>query len=364
MLMVAVALVLVILIGLTYPAGTRGSNSGSESEEASGHKQPRREIPVENSEEEEVRRPSSSGPVSSQYSSENSTSRLLKNNIPNPRQVQFKRNVNPHLRSPTTRENNAASSEASSSDAMDSVIAQVMKDFSETSSPVRDIPLSPRERVVTPTRGISLGSGMVPVPPSPDDDPMPYLSPASPEQAPVRNEQPAVLSPESPLEISGPFGTHHSLTSMEGYSVPEGSMEGFSLQDASIEGYSVQASESQPDNTDTNNSSTNDDDNHDLPDDSTFQSSIADIRTRTVTAPPGKLGIVIDTTIHGPVVHRVNPKSPLHGHMFAGDLIVAVDDVVTRDMSASAITALMVRTSGMRRTMKVLRSDDLDEDKD
>lgn len=71
----------------------------------------------------------------------------------------------------------------------------------------------------------------------------------------------------------------------------------------------------------------------------------------------GKLGIVIDTTLEGPVVHQVNPKSPLQGLMFPGDIIVAVDDVDTRAMTASAITALMVRTSAVRRTLTVLSED-------
>lgn len=76
-----------------------------------------------------------------------------------------------------------------------------------------------------------------------------------------------------------------------------------------------------------------------------------------VLAPPGKLGIVIDTTMEGPVVHRVNPQSILQGEVFPGDIIVAVDDVDTRAMSASAITALMVRTSNRKRQLTVLSAD-------
>jgi C-terminal processing protease CtpA/Prc len=79
--------------------------------------------------------------------------------------------------------------------------------------------------------------------------------------------------------------------------------------------------------------------------------------SRTVVAPPGKLGIVIDTTLEGPVVHKVNPQSPLEGSLFPGDIIVAIDDVDTRAMSASAITALMVRTANMRRKLTVLSED-------
>jgi hypothetical protein len=79
--------------------------------------------------------------------------------------------------------------------------------------------------------------------------------------------------------------------------------------------------------------------------------------SRTVIAPPGKLGIVIDTTLEGPVVHKVNPQSPLEGSLFPGDIIVAIDDVDTRAMSASAITALMVRTANLRRKLTVLSED-------
>ena len=74
----------------------------------------------------------------------------------------------------------------------------------------------------------------------------------------------------------------------------------------------------------------------------------------TVVAPPGKLGIVIDTTLEGPVVQKVNSQSPLAGTLFPGDIIVAINDVDTRTMSPSAITALMVLTSQSQRKLTVL----------
>jgi hypothetical protein len=79
--------------------------------------------------------------------------------------------------------------------------------------------------------------------------------------------------------------------------------------------------------------------------------------SRTVVAPPGKLGIVIDTTLEGPVVHTINPGSPLEGVLFPGDIIVAIDDIDTRAMNASAITALMVRTANVRRKLTVVSED-------
>lgn len=78
---------------------------------------------------------------------------------------------------------------------------------------------------------------------------------------------------------------------------------------------------------------------------------------RTVMIPPGKLGIVVDTTLEGPVVNHVNESSPVVGLLFAGDIIVAVDDVDTRAMGASAIENLMKKTSDKRRKVTVLSED-------
>jgi hypothetical protein len=78
---------------------------------------------------------------------------------------------------------------------------------------------------------------------------------------------------------------------------------------------------------------------------------------REVLAPPGKLGIVIDTTLDGPVVHKVNGNSPLEGVLFPGDIIISIDEVDTRAMSASAITGLMVKTANQRRKLRVLSED-------
>jgi hypothetical protein len=76
--------------------------------------------------------------------------------------------------------------------------------------------------------------------------------------------------------------------------------------------------------------------------------------TKEVLAPPGKLGIIIDTTVEGPVVHNVNEGSALKGKIWPGDIIIAIDDVDTRAMSASAITSLMVKTANQLRTLTVV----------
>jgi hypothetical protein len=85
----------------------------------------------------------------------------------------------------------------------------------------------------------------------------------------------------------------------------------------------------------------------------TFKNSI----TKTILAPSGKLGIVIDTTVEGPVVHNVNRGSRLEGQIFSGDIIVAIDNVDTRAMSATAITALMVKTASQQRKLTIRRAD-------
>jgi hypothetical protein len=74
---------------------------------------------------------------------------------------------------------------------------------------------------------------------------------------------------------------------------------------------------------------------------------------RKVQAPDGKLGIVIDTTVDGPVVYSVNKKSRLSGKIFPGDIITAINDTDTRTMSASHITAVMIKTANQPRTLTV-----------
>jgi hypothetical protein len=76
--------------------------------------------------------------------------------------------------------------------------------------------------------------------------------------------------------------------------------------------------------------------------------------TRECFAPPGKLGIVIDTTVEGPVIHKVNPGSPLEGIVWPGDIIIAIDDIDTRALSAGDITALMAKNMNQRRKLTIL----------
>ena len=51
-------------------------------------------------------------------------------------------------------------------------------------------------------------------------------------------------------------------------------------------------------------------------------------------APPGPLGIVVDTTPLGPRVKSLNPLSPLFGSIKPGDIIVGIDEIDTVGMEA------------------------------
>ncbi len=74
---------------------------------------------------------------------------------------------------------------------------------------------------------------------------------------------------------------------------------------------------------------------------------------RECIAPPGKLGVVIDTTRNGPVVHQVKAGSPLENIVFAGDRIIEIDGIDTRGMTASNVTKIMARRVGEPRHMKL-----------
>jgi len=93
--------------------------------------------------------------------------------------------------------------------------------------------------------------------------------------------------------------------------------------------------------------------------------SVADVHSamentkpsRTVIAPPGKLGLIVDTTAEGPIVHELNPGSPMEGVIFPGDIIVSIDHVDTRAMSAKAISSIMTETANQSRTFTIVKDD-------
>jgi len=82
---------------------------------------------------------------------------------------------------------------------------------------------------------------------------------------------------------------------------------------------------------------------------------------REVFAPAGKLGIIVDTSNDGPIVHSIKGDSPLIRKVFAGDYIVAIDDEDTSDWSAHNVTKLVARKSGSIRKLTLMSNnwDDL-----
>ena len=65
-----------------------------------------------------------------------------------------------------------------------------------------------------------------------------------------------------------------------------------------------------------------------------------------IFAPPGKLGVVIDTPDDGaPVVHAVKDSSVIADKIHVGDKLVAVDDEDVRSMTAIKVSKLISRKS-------------------
>ena len=75
---------------------------------------------------------------------------------------------------------------------------------------------------------------------------------------------------------------------------------------------------------------------------------------RDCFAPPGKLKIIIHSTKDGPAVHTVKKGSSLEGHIFAGDLIISVDNVDTRSFSAEQVMKMMTARTRFERKITVL----------
>jgi len=74
-----------------------------------------------------------------------------------------------------------------------------------------------------------------------------------------------------------------------------------------------------------------------------------------VYAPPGPLGIIIDTTPEGPMIHSLKPTSQLSGLVSPGDLIVGLDGVDTRNMTVATFTRLMAKRSQGERKITLLK---------
>jgi hypothetical protein len=74
-----------------------------------------------------------------------------------------------------------------------------------------------------------------------------------------------------------------------------------------------------------------------------------------VFAPPGPLGIIIDTTPEGPMIHSLKPSSQLLRLVNPGDLIVGLDGVDTQNMTAATFTRLMAKRSQGERKITLLK---------
>ena len=80
----------------------------------------------------------------------------------------------------------------------------------------------------------------------------------------------------------------------------------------------------------------------------------------TVVASSGVLGIVIDNpTRQIPIVHAIKESSVLHGRVNVGDLLLSVDEVDCRGMTAVAVSQLISsRSHNPNRTLRLLRGAD------
>ena len=77
-----------------------------------------------------------------------------------------------------------------------------------------------------------------------------------------------------------------------------------------------------------------------------------------IYAPPGKLGVVIDTPDDGaPVVHAIKDSSVIADKLQVGDKLVAVDDEDVRTMTAIKVSKLISRKSAnATRKLSIIRT--------
>ena len=107
---------------------------------------------------------------------------------------------------------------------------------------------------------------------------------------------------------------------------------------------------------DSSNEVSNEDEVYSNKNDSVMSSIVC----RDCYAPPGKLHIVIHSTKDGPAVHTVKDGSSLEGHVFPGDLIIAVDNVDTRSFTAEQVMKMMASKSDRDRKITVLHFEEED----
>jgi len=73
--------------------------------------------------------------------------------------------------------------------------------------------------------------------------------------------------------------------------------------------------------------------------------------------PSGPLGLIIDTSTKGPIVHSVKSSSSVKGFILPGDIIVGLDGKDTSSMTAPMITSYMAsKAQQQQRRITMLRS--------
>ncbi len=83
------------------------------------------------------------------------------------------------------------------------------------------------------------------------------------------------------------------------------------------------------------------------------------IEVKQIVAPPGMLGVVVDTLAKGQgpaYVSSISNDSPLLGQILLGDFIIAVDDLDVQTLVADEVSKiLLTKCANVRRTISVLR---------
>mmetsp|Transcript_42306 Transcript_42306/g.78301 ORF Transcript_42306/g.78301 Transcript_42306/m.78301 type:complete len:245 (-) Transcript_42306:205-939(-) len=76
-----------------------------------------------------------------------------------------------------------------------------------------------------------------------------------------------------------------------------------------------------------------------------------------IMAPPGKLGISLDTPETGaPFVYSIKDVSPLIGKLMEGDRVIAIDDEDVRLLTAVKISKILSKKSGNTRKLTIART--------
>jgi len=107
----------------------------------------------------------------------------------------------------------------------------------------------------------------------------------------------------------------------------------------------------------------------DMDDNASYDAQYDEPRSNTkdevmhIFAPPGKLGVVIDTPDDGaPVVHAVKDSSVIADRIIVGDKLVAVDDEDVRSMTAIKVSKMISRKgANPSRKLTIIRTAPIEE---